>query len=322
MLARIFCISLLSAVFLSGWAQAQNPKVWMDTDRGPIVIELDPVNAPLTTENFLEYVNAGFYDGLVFHRVFNDYIVEGGAFNRNLAPRAATMDPVPSEANNGLSNVEGTIAMANGGDPDAARAGFYFNVSDNPELDADYTVFGEIIMGHDTVQAIETAARHLDDENQSTSLPVSPTIIHRAVAFEGDFPIMPLHTGTWYDPTNPGVGFNVEVTNNATTEEGPLVVVYWYNFNDGWPMWLTGTSNFEYGATSVSVNLLGVTSFHEDADFQSPPDLNELLPVGTMTIDFEDCTHGSFSYDLFEFGSGDIDVTRLTLPDGESCLAF
>ncbi len=322
MSVRYISVFLLSGLLFSGWAQAQNPKVLMDTNRGPIVIELDPINAPLTTENFLEYVNAGFYDGLVFHRVFNGYIVEGGAFDQNLAPRAATLDPVPSEADNGLLNVAGTIAMANGGDPDAARAGFFFNLGANPELDADYTVFGQIIMGEKTVDAIEVAARHLDEQNQATSLPVSPTVIQRAVAFEGDFPIMPLHTGTWYDPANSGVGFNIEVANNATTEKGPLVVVYWFNFNDGRPMWLTGTANFEFGATSVDVDLLGVPLPDQDADFQAPPDLNAFVKVGTLTIEFQNCSEGVFSYSMPNFGSGDIELTRLTLPDGKSCQAF
>ncbi len=316
---------LVSSLFMITVAQAQDapPRVLFDTDRGPIIVELDPLAAPTTTANFLDYVEAGFYDDLVFHRIFNDYIIEGGQFNRDLAPRPPLADPIPSEADNGLLNLAGTIAMANGGDTEGAQAGFYFNLSDNPELDEDYTVFGDVIAGQATLQSIETAARHIDDSDGSvTSLPVSPTVIHRAVAYQGDFPLLPLHTGSWFDPANAGVGFTVEVANDASVETGPVLVVYWYDYNEGQPLWLTGSVAFEYGATSASVDLVGVPQPGEGVGFQTPPAAESYQVIGQLDVSFQSCAEGTFAYQLDGIGSGEISVTRLTLPDAAFCSAF
>ncbi|AKS43246.1 peptidylprolyl isomerase [Wenzhouxiangella marina] len=321
-IARFSVLSLALGA-LGAQAQDPDPRVYFDTDRGPIIVELDPLNAPVTTQNFLDYVEAGFYDGLVFHRIFNDYIIEGGAFDRDGAPRIPMFDPIPSEADNGLLNVTGTIAMANGGDTDGAQAGFYFNMGDNDVLDGDYTVFGEVIAGQRTLNDIESAGRTIDpDDGSVTSLPFSPTVIRRAVAYLGDFPILPLHSGSWFSPASAGAGFAVEVTQDASNESGPIVVVYWYDFNNGQPMWLTGSNSFEYGATEVEIELIGVPAPEGSVDFQQPPAGEDFTVQGTVTIAFESCSAGTFSYDLTDFGSGEIPVTRLTLPSGSSCQAF
>ena len=306
-----------------GAAQDPAPRVYFDTDRGPIIVELDPVNAPITTQNFIDYVEAGFYDGLTFHRIFNDYIIEGGEFDRNLAPRPVLFEPIESEADNGLLNLEGTIAMANGGDPDAAQASFYFNLADNDVLDGIYTVFGDVIAGQSTLTAIEKAARNIDpDDGSVTSLPVSPTVIRRAVAFEGDFPVLPLHTGSWFEIDNPGVGFALEVSKDASDESGPIAVVYWFDFNSGQPLWLTGVTSFEYGATSLTFDLIGATNPGASVGFQMPPPADGFDVAGTLTVEFNGCGGGNFSYSLLDFGSGNIPVSRLTLPDSDSCAAF
>jgi len=317
-------IVLAAALTLSALVSAQDsaPRVYFDTDRGPIIVELDPVAAPLTTQNFIDYVEAGFYDGLVFHRVFNDYIIEGGEFDRDLAARPPMFDPIPTEADNGRLNLEGTIAMANGGDPDAARASFFFNLADNGVLDGDYTVFGDVIAGQATLQAIETAFRHPDEQLEQTSLPVSPTVINRAVAYQGDFPVLPLHSGSWYNPATAGTGFALEVTTNGSTDSNPIAVIYWYDFNAGEPLWLTGSAGFEFGDTEVTIALSAVPNPAPSVGFQIPPPTSAFDDAGTVTIRFTACGTGIFAYDLIDFGSGEIPVQRLTLPEGSSCAAF
>jgi peptidyl-prolyl cis-trans isomerase A (cyclophilin A) len=317
-------VGLAAALSLSASLSAQDPapRVYFDTDRGPIIVELDPVAAPLTTQNFVDYVESGFYDGLVFHRIFNGYIIEGGEFDRDLAARPPLFEPIPSEADNGLLNLNGTIAMANGGDPDAGQASFYFNLADNDVLDGDYTVFGDVIAGQATLQAIENAFRHPDEQLEPTSLPVSPTLIKRAVAYQGDFPVLPLHSGSWYNPATAGTGFALEVTTNGVADASPIAVIYWYDFNAGEPLWLTGSAGFEFGDTEVTIDLAAVPNPAPSVGFQIPPPPSAFDPAGTVTIRFTACGRGVFAYDLIDFGTGEIPVQRLTLPDGANCAAF
>ncbi|HEX7348150.1 MAG TPA: peptidylprolyl isomerase, partial [Rhodanobacteraceae bacterium] len=132
-----------------------HPQVQITTSEGTIVVELFPDKAPKTVANFLQYVNSGFYDGTVFHRVIPGYLVQGGLYTRELRPKR-TLPPIPDEANNGLSNLRGTIAAARGPDPDSATSQFFFNVVDNPRLDYvgnqsgmtwGYAVFGKVVKG-------------------------------------------------------------------------------------------------------------------------------------------------------------------------------
>lgn len=317
---------LLILTLFCNLAHAQNPRVWLDTDRGSIVLELDSGNAPITVDNFLAYVNEGYYDGLVFHRVLEDFVIQAGRFDRDLRARENNRPTISSETSNGLSNQAGTIAMALlAGDINSATSQFYINLADNFALDEQFTVFGEVVLGMDTVEAIgavRTATTFPDAVNatRAENAPVSPPLIRRAVEVEPDsFPLMPLHSASWFDVNNTGVGFNVEVTNNASSEEGPLLVVYWYDFKPGEQTWFYGLAGFDYGASEVTLDLL--TTDGTGNDFQNPPPENQYTVVGTLTVRFNDCATGLFSFDLSSIGlgAGDIDVNRLTIPDQRSC---
>lgn len=133
--------------------------VVLETTKGNIEIELDEEKAPVTVENFLTYVNAGYYDGLCFHRVMYGFVVQGGGFEPD-GTYKNTMEPIEIESDNGLSNVNGTIAMARSAEPDSATSQFYFNIADNDALDyvdaenPGYTVFGKVVSGMDVVMDI------------------------------------------------------------------------------------------------------------------------------------------------------------------------
>ena len=135
--------------------------VKLATTMGDIVIELNENKAPVTTENFLNYVRDGFYDGTIFHRVIPNFMVQGGGFNDQMMQKM-TQDPVKNEADNGLTNDRGTIAMARTQDPDSATAQFFINHNDNAFLNHTspdvqgwgYCVFGKVTDGMDVVDAI------------------------------------------------------------------------------------------------------------------------------------------------------------------------
>jgi cyclophilin family peptidyl-prolyl cis-trans isomerase len=140
-----------------------HPQVELKTSMGDIVIELFPDKAPKTVANFLQYVKSGFYAGTVFHRAIPGFLVQGGLYTRELRPKR-TLPPIPDEANNGLSNLRGTVAAARGPDPDSATAQFFVNVVDNPRLDYvgnqsgmtwGYAVFGKVVKGMDVVDKID-----------------------------------------------------------------------------------------------------------------------------------------------------------------------
>jgi peptidyl-prolyl cis-trans isomerase A (cyclophilin A) len=149
-------------------AYAANPQVEFETSRGNFVIELYPDKAPRTVENFLQYVRSGFYDGTVFHRAINHFVVQGGGLTEKLDPKQ-TREPVPNESTNGLSNDYGTVAMARGYKPDSATSQFFVNLEDNRFLNyyrseaglEGYTVFGRVIRGLDVLiklSEVQTAA--------------------------------------------------------------------------------------------------------------------------------------------------------------------
>ena len=134
----------------------------METSMGDIVIELDFDNAPVTAANFQQYVEEGFYDGLIFHRVINGFMIQGGGMDENMKEKA-TRAPIKNEANNGLKNKCYTLSMARTMDPHSASSQFFINVKDNPFLDFSsetpqgwgYAVFGKVVEGTDVVDAIK-----------------------------------------------------------------------------------------------------------------------------------------------------------------------
>ncbi|MFD7639661.1 peptidylprolyl isomerase [Kitasatospora sp. NPDC059795] len=137
-------------------------KVKLNTNHGDIVIRLDAEKAPATVANFLQYVQDGFYNGTVFHRVINNFMVQGGGMEPGLR-RKDTRAPIQNEADNGLKNTKYSVAMARTSDPHSATAQFFVNVADNAFLDHTgksgpgwgYAVFGEVVEGQDVVDAIE-----------------------------------------------------------------------------------------------------------------------------------------------------------------------
>ncbi len=153
----------LLTLTLAGAALAANPKVNMQTNKGLIVIELYPDQAPQSVANFLAYVDTGFYDGTIFHRVIPDFMIQGGGFTADLEKKA-TRDPIPNEADNGLKNERGTLAMARTNDPNSATAQFFINHKDNAFLDHSgknprgwgYAVFGRVTDGMSVLDAIAT----------------------------------------------------------------------------------------------------------------------------------------------------------------------
>jgi peptidyl-prolyl cis-trans isomerase A (cyclophilin A) len=143
-------------------AAAPPPQVVLRTSQGDITLELYPDKAPKSVANFLQYVRDGFYDGTLLHRAIPGYLVQGGLYTRDLQPKR-TRSAVASEADNGLSNLRGTVAVARGADPNSGTAQFFFNLVDNRRLDFvgnqsgltwGYTVFGKVIKGMDVVDKI------------------------------------------------------------------------------------------------------------------------------------------------------------------------
>ncbi len=134
--------------------------VVLETSRGNIEIELDRENAPVTVENFVAYVNDGFYDGTVFHRVISNFMIQGGGFTGN-GTQKETNPPIQLESDNGLKNTRGTVVMARTNQPDSATSQFFINVADNPFLDYasgndGYAVFGKAVSGMDVVDEIKS----------------------------------------------------------------------------------------------------------------------------------------------------------------------
>ncbi len=142
--------------------ESSNPKVTLETNKGNIVLELYPDKAPKTVANFISYVKDGFFDGTIFHRVIPNFMIQGGGFTEDMQQKE-TKAPIENEANNGLKNETGTVAMARTGNPHSATAQFFINTKDNSFLDFTaptqqgwgYAVFGKVVDGLDVVREIE-----------------------------------------------------------------------------------------------------------------------------------------------------------------------
>ena len=152
-----FAGSVLFAANLMAAEPAKAPHVLITTTNGDIEIELDPVKAPISTKNFLAYVDSGFYTNTIFHRVIPGFMVQGGGFTQAMTQKP-TKDPIKNEASNGLHNVRGTLSMARTNDPNSATSQFFINVADNafldPGRDAGYAVFAKVVKGMDVVDII------------------------------------------------------------------------------------------------------------------------------------------------------------------------
>ena len=173
-------------------AAVAGPRVLLETSMGRIVVELYPEKSPRTVANFLSYVRDGHYNGTVFHRVISDLLVQGGGYTPDLEIKPERAG-IPNEANNGLSNLRGTISAARRpGDKDSARAQFFINTVDNRQFDfrndstpalTGYCVFGRVVEGMDVIDKIRlvpTAAR----KPLAGDVPISPVLVERAAVLE------------------------------------------------------------------------------------------------------------------------------------------
>ena len=159
------------------------PKVKLETSLGIIVVELDRVKAPLTVDNFLTYVITGEYNNTIFHRVVEDFIVQGGGYDIDFISKKIN-DDIVNESGNGLKNEIGTIAMAKENRPHTANRQFFFNINDNTNLDPGrhwgYTVFGAIVEGDEVLEAMAKVKTDYDDTMGWNDVPVEPVMLIKA----------------------------------------------------------------------------------------------------------------------------------------------
>jgi peptidyl-prolyl cis-trans isomerase A (cyclophilin A) len=171
-----------AALTLSAAAQAQN--VRFSTNQGDIVLELNAAKAPKTVANFVQYVKDGHYNGTIFHRVIDGFMIQGGGMTPDMKEKP-TRAPIPLESRNGLNNVKGTVAMARTMDPNSATAQFFINVKDNAFLDAaqsqdgnGYAVFGKVVQGMDVVDKLRKVPT--GQKGMHGDVPLQPIIIKQA----------------------------------------------------------------------------------------------------------------------------------------------
>ncbi len=168
-----------------------NPQVLLETSKGKIVIALFPDKAPGTVKNFLDYVTSGFYDGTIFHRVIPNFMIQGGGFTERMKQKE-TKGPIKNEADNGLKNRRGTIAMARTPNPHSATSQFFINTVNNEALDHKgkspqlfgYAVFGKVIEGMEVVDAISKVRTGI--RNRMEDVPLEPVIIQKASLVGGN----------------------------------------------------------------------------------------------------------------------------------------
>lgn len=180
-------ISVISGMLLASTTfiaqAADNPRVALKTNMGDIVLELYPEKAPKTVENFLQYVKNGHYSGTIFHRVIENFMIQGGGFNKEMQQKP-TREPVENEAKNGLKNEPYSVAMARTSAPHSATAQFFINTKDNSFLDYPgqdgwgYTVFGKVIKGKEVVDKIKAAPT--SNSGMHADVPTKPIVIESA----------------------------------------------------------------------------------------------------------------------------------------------
>lgn len=166
-----------------------NPKVLIETTLGNITLELDAENAPNSTENFVAYVNDGFYDGTIFHRVIPGFMIQGGGMNPDMSEKK-TKPSIKNEANNGLKNDRGTVAMARTNDPHSASSQFFINVKDNDFLNFKsedmqgwgYAVFGKVVDGLDVMEKIVAVETGSNGYHQD--VPKEPILMNKVTIIE------------------------------------------------------------------------------------------------------------------------------------------
>jgi len=187
----IVALVLIGGLFMNELQAEDNVAVKMVTNMGTIELELYSDKAPKTVDNFIKYVESGFYNGTIFHRVINNFMIQGGGFDVDGNQKKATFDQIHNEADNMLSNKVGTIAMARTSYPHSATSQFFINVKDNDFLDHQdekrgwgYCVFGKVTKGMDVVNAIKVVPTHINPKTGMKDWPVENVIIESVVVLD------------------------------------------------------------------------------------------------------------------------------------------
>jgi peptidyl-prolyl cis-trans isomerase A (cyclophilin A) len=174
-------------------AKGGSPQVVLETSMGDLVLELDREHSPITVDNFLKYVKSGFYAGTIFHRVIENFMIQGGGYTKDKNEKIPLYPPIKLESRNGVKNLRGTVAMAHSRVPDSATSQFFINVVDNPSLDysettnpTGFAVFGRVIQGMevvDKIRRVHVGENPMDihpDGTLDQTLPVVPVVIKSA----------------------------------------------------------------------------------------------------------------------------------------------
>lgn len=186
---------VIGAMLISPAVRAEgiNPKLKMETSLGDIILELNGEKAPISTLNFVEYAEAKYYDGTIFHRVIPNFMIQGGGFTAELDKKSEGLrSPIKNEWDNGLKNARGTIAMARTQIPDSATSQFFINVVDNSSLDqprggAAYAVFGKVVEGMDVVDKIRNTETEANPKYPAGQVVPKETVLIKSVRVMGDF---------------------------------------------------------------------------------------------------------------------------------------
>ena len=194
-----FLLLALATLAGTGAPALAETQVRLDTSLGAITVELADAKAPKTVDNFLVYAREGFYNGTLFHRVIDGFMIQGGGFTAEFQQKP-TRAPIRNEADNGLKNVRGSIAMARTSDPQSATAQFFINVKDNPALDYQsatpqgwgYTVFGQVIAGMEVVDKIrQTPTGAGGPGNRFSDVPTTPVLLQSVTVLPATTPATP-----------------------------------------------------------------------------------------------------------------------------------
>jgi peptidyl-prolyl cis-trans isomerase A (cyclophilin A) len=312
---------LLLIVIISFTFAAQAQIVRMETVLGNIDIELNPDVAPNTVANFLNYVNDGDYDNSFFHRSITNFIVQGGSFNliNDVFGEVPLDGPVTNEFN--LLNKRGTIAMAKlDSQPDSATSGWFFNTTDNPDLDTQnggFTVFGTVVNGMDVVDNIGAqqlwnaggplaSIPLIDFPNNGETINDYLVLVSRVFVLDGSLNFNAGLGGAWFNADTSGSGILLEVLPTAN-----VVFMAWFTHDAQTPVegvantigstnqrWLTGIGTIDHENNSVTLDLANTSG----GLFDNPQDVTNSAPnsYGTMTISFDDCSHANVVYNLID----------------------
>ncbi len=335
LIIKIFVLSICSVSF-----SAFATNVIMETPLGNIEIELFDEVAPGTVENFLNYVNDGDYEDSFVHRSVPGFVIQGGGFTFEAGQATAIPTDPPIENEFELSNVRGTIAMAKlGGDPDSATSQWFINLADNSaSLDGDdgqgggfFTVFGQVIGdGMEVADAVAALSR-VDAGGAFSQLPVidfsggtlqSENMVFAEVRVAdvlSTFEINPGLSGAWFNPETSGQGWLIDVIERET---GLGFFVAWFTYDVDPPAAdeLDGFGSRQHRWFTASGDVSGDTAvldiFLNSGGVFNDPRETMIEPVGSMTIQFSDCTNAqlSFDFDASDDQDGSVDIIRLS-PD-------